>query len=93
MAGADSGLETLILVDGSSLAFRSFYALLTTGLRTKTGVPTWAVMGFFNSLFDLIDRQSPHMMAVCFDTKAKTFRHESYDLYKANRDEMPDELL
>ncbi|MCA9814165.1 MAG: DNA polymerase I [Cyanobacteria bacterium HKST-UBA01] len=92
MAGADSGLETLILVDGSSLAFRSFYALLTTGLRTKTGVPTWAVMGFFNSLFDLIDRQSPHMMAVCFDTKAKTFRHESYDLYKANRDEMPDEL-
>lgn len=92
MAGSKAAQETLILVDGSSLAFRSFYALLTTGLRTKTGVPTWAVMGFFNSLFDLIDRQDPAMMAVCFDTSAKTFRHEDYDLYKANRDEMPDDL-
>ena len=84
--------ESLVLVDGSSLAFRSFFALITTGMRTKTGVPTWAIMGFFNSLFDLIDRQSPHMMAICFDTKAKTFRHEDYDQYKANREDMPDDL-
>lgn len=87
-----SNQETLVLVDGSSLAFRSFFALMRTGMKTKTGVPTWAIMGFFNSLFDLIDRQNPHMMAVCFDTAAKTFRHDDYDLYKANRDEMPDDL-
>jgi len=49
--------ETLVLVDGSSLAYRSFFALLTTGMRTKTGIPTWAVMGFFMSLFDMIDRR------------------------------------
>ncbi|MBK9145671.1 MAG: DNA polymerase I [Candidatus Melainabacteria bacterium] len=84
--------DTLVLVDGSSLAFRSFYALLTTGMRTKTGVPTWAIMGFFNSLFDLVDRQKPTMIAVCFDTAKPTFRHEEYDQYKANRLEMPDDL-
>ncbi len=84
--------ETLVLVDGSSLAFRSFYALLTTGMRTKNGVPTWAVMGFFNSLFDLIDRQAPHMLAVCFDLDEPTFRHQEFAEYKANRQEMPDDL-
>lgn len=87
-----NGTETLVLVDGSSLAYRSFYALLTTAMRTKTGVPTWAVMGFFNSLFDMIDRQAPHMLAVCFDLKGPTFRHEEFTEYKAHRQEMPDDL-
>lgn len=84
--------ETLVLVDGSSLAYRSFFALLTTGMRTKTGVPTWAVMGFFMSLFDMIDRQAPHMLAICFDLEGPTFRHEEFAEYKANRQEMPDDL-
>ncbi len=84
--------ETLVLVDGSSLAFRSFFALFTTGLRTKTGVPTWAILGFFNSLFDLIERQHPDKIAVCFDTSTPTFRHTQFEGYKANRLEMPAEL-
>lgn len=87
-----SNKETLVLVDGSSLAFRSFFALLTTGLRTKTGVPTWAILGFFNSLFDLFERTSPNCVAVCFDLSAPTFRHVEYDQYKAHRDAMPDDL-
>jgi len=85
-------METLVLVDGSSLAFRSFYALFTSGLRTKTGVPTWAILGFFNSFFDLIERQHPDKIAVCFDTSTPTFRHNEFDGYKANRLEMPADL-
>jgi len=85
--------ETLVLVDGSSLAYRSFYALLTTGMRTKTGVPTWAVMGFFMSLFDMVDKLAPHMLAICFDRAEKTFREEKFSEYKANRQEMPDDLI
>jgi DNA polymerase-1 len=84
--------ESLVLVDGSSLAYRSFFALLTTGMRTKTGVPTWAVMGFFMSLFDTIDRLAPHMLAICFDLSGPTFRHEEFAEYKANRLAMPDDL-
>ncbi len=84
--------NSLFLIDGSSLAFRSFYALITSGMRNSTGLPTWAVYGFFNSLFDLIDKRAPHSMAVCFDLAAPTFRHEEFEDYKANRQEMPDDL-
>lgn len=84
--------NTLFLVDGSSLAFRSFYALLTTGMRNADGLPTWAVYGFFASLFDLIEKYTPHSLAVCFDLAEPTFRHETFAEYKANRAEMPDDL-
>ncbi|PWU00247.1 MAG: DNA polymerase I [Candidatus Melainabacteria bacterium] len=84
--------KTLVLVDGSSLAFRSFFALFTTGLRTKGGEPTWAILGFFNSLFELIEKYKPEMLAVCFDLSAPTFRHEEFKDYKAHRTEMPDDL-
>src|SRR5258707_13289997 len=87
-----SAVKSLVLVDGSSLAFRSFYALFTSGLRTKNGTPTWAVLGFFNSLFELIEKINPHLLAVSFDLAAPTFRHESFEQYKANRPEMPDDL-
>ncbi len=84
--------KTLVLVDGSSLAFRSFYAMFKSGLRAKDGTPTGAVHGFFASLFDLIEKQRPDMLAVCFDLSDPTFRHEEFQDYKANRAEMPDEL-
>ncbi len=84
--------NTLVLIDGSSLAFRSFFALFTSGLRTKTGQPTWAILGFFNSLFELIERYKPQMLAVTFDMAAPTFRHVEFESYKANRAEMPDDL-
>lgn len=84
--------NTLFLVDGSSLAFRSYYALLTTGMRNAEGKPTQAVYGFFASLFDLIEKRAPHSMAVCFDLSEPTFRHEQFEEYKANREEMPDDL-
>ena len=89
---ASKETKTLVLVDGSSLAFRSFYAMFKSGLRAKDGTPTGAVHGFFASLFDLIEKQKPDMLAVCFDLSDPTFRHEEFESYKANRAEMPDEL-
>src|ERR1700722_11495794 len=84
--------KTLVLIDGSSLAFRSFFALFNSGLRTKGGIPTWAILGFFNSLFELIEKYKPRMLAVAFDMAEPTFRHIEFEDYKANRLEMPDDL-
>jgi DNA polymerase I len=84
--------KTLVLIDGSSLAFRSFFALFNSGLRTKTGLPTWAILGFFNSLFELIEKFKPEMLAVSFDLAEPTFRHIEFKDYKAHRPEMPDDL-
>jgi DNA polymerase I len=84
--------NSLFLVDGSSLAYRSFFALIKSGMRNSSKIPTWAVYGFLNSLFDLMDKRAPHSMAVCFDLAGPTFRHEEFEDYKANRQEMPDDL-
>ena len=57
-----SDSKLLVLVDGSALAFRSFYALYRSGLKTPTGEPSWAVYGFFKALLDLIEKQKPDMV-------------------------------
>lgn len=87
-----SDQKTILLVDGSSLAFRSYWALLNSGLRRSDGKPTWAVLGFFNSLFDVLERFTPNCIAVAFDVSKKTFRHEEFQDYKATRTQMPDDL-
>lgn len=85
-------VKNLVLVDGSALAFRSFYALFTSGMRKSDGTATWAVYGFLNSMFDLLETYKPDMVAVCFDLAEPTFRKLQYEDYKANRAEMPDDL-
>lgn len=84
--------KTLILIDGHALAYRSFFALERTGMKTTDGQPTWAVYGFFHALFDLLKKVKPDAMAVSFDVGRKTFRTEVYEQYKAHRDGMPDTL-
>lgn len=84
--------QTLVLVDGSAVAFRMFFALLTAGMRTVDGRPTWAVYGFLRAILDVLEKRTPDMIAVCFDLKAPTFRHAQFDGYKANRAQMPDDL-
>ncbi len=86
------GSKTLILIDGHALAYRSFFALERTGMKTSAGLPTWAVYGFFKSLFDLLKKVSPDAIAVSFDVGRETFRLEAYPEYKANRQAMPDSL-
>ncbi len=86
--------KTLILIDGHALAFRQFYALERTNMRTSEGVPTWAVYGFFKAIFDLLKNKElkADAIAVAFDVSHKTFRTETYSDYKCNRSAMPDTM-
>jgi len=85
--------NTIILIDAPNLAFRMFFAMERTNMRTLGGTPTWATYGFFKALFDLLDKTKPKAIAAAYDCKEPTFRHEAYEEYKANRpEEMPEDL-
>ena len=86
--------KTLILIDGHALAFRQYYALERTGMKTSDGQPTWAVYGFFKAIFDLLKNQKikTDAIAVTFDVSHHTFRVEKYENYKSNREQMPDAM-
>src|SRR5574344_2344082 len=86
--------KTLILIDGHALAFREYFALERTNMKTTTNQPTWAVFGFFKAVFDLLKHEEikPDAITVAFDVGRQTFRVEKYDQYKANRETMPDTL-
>jgi DNA polymerase-1 len=81
---------TLYLVDGSSYLYRAFHAL--PNLTSSHGEPTGALLGVANMLRRLINEEQPKHIAVVFDAKGPTFRHELYPEYKANRPPMPEEL-
>lgn len=82
--------EKLILVDGSSYLFRAYYAL--PPLNNSKGQATGAILGVINMLKKLVNTYSPTWMAVVFDSKEPTFRHNIFKEYKANRSSMPEEL-
>ena len=81
---------TLYLVDGSSYLYRAFHAL--PNLTNSHGEPTGALLGVANMLKRLLSEADPEYIAVVFDAKGPTFRHELYPEYKANRPPMPAEL-
>ncbi|WP_008317505.1 DNA polymerase I [Leptolyngbya sp. PCC 6406] len=86
----------LVLVDGHSLAFRSYYAHAKGaegGLRTSTGIPTSVCYGFLKSLLDTIETEQPQYAAVAFDLDQPTFRHQETETYKAGRPEVPEDFL
>jgi len=80
----------LFLIDGTNYIYRAFYAI--RGLSNSKGFPTNAIYGFTNMLMKLCHDWEPDYIAVVFDAKGPTFRHEAYDQYKVNRKAMPDEL-
>lgn len=83
-------MEKLVLIDGNSLINRAFYAMPV--LSTKEGIVTNAVYGFMNMFFKMLSDVKPTYVAVAFDVKAPTFRHELYSEYKGTRKPMPDDL-
>ncbi|MEY4065397.1 MAG: hypothetical protein RIR26_1605 [Pseudomonadota bacterium] len=83
----------LFVFDGMALLFRSFYAMGRAGLTSPDGTPTGAIFGFLKILQKVVREQNPTHVAVTWDRKEKTFRHESYEAYKANRSETPPDLL
>lgn len=89
---SENAKKNLILIDGHSLAYRMYFALEHTRMKTKDNKPTWALYGFFTALFSLLQKTKPDAIAVSFDVGSETFRNALYSEYKANRASMPDEL-
>ena len=82
----------LFLLDGMALVYRAHFALIRSPIYTSKGFNSSAVYGFTNTLVELISKQTPSHIAVVFDTKAPTERHEIFPEYKAQRDAMPEDL-
>lgn len=85
--------KKLFLLDALALIYRAYYALIRNPRITSKGRNTNAQFGFTNTLFDLINKEKPTHLAVCFDTHAPTERHTDFTDYKANRQEAPEDLL
>jgi len=83
--------QTLFLIDGNNYIFRAFYAI--PSLSNSKGFPTNAIYGFATMLIRIIKEWKPDYIAVAFDVKGPTFRHEAYDLYKATRRAIPETLI
>lgn len=83
-------MNKILIIDGSSLFFRAFYALPL--LKNKKGMYTNAIYGFISMVENAIDKINPAYIAVCFDKKGRTFRHEIYKDYKGTRQKTPSEL-
>ncbi|MDI6401064.1 DNA polymerase I [Balneolaceae bacterium ANBcel3] len=84
--------QRLFLIDGSAMAYRSYFAMMKANLKNSEGVPTGALLGFANTFFKIIEREKPEYMGVIWDTHAPTFRHEMDENYKANRPPQPEDL-
>ena len=92
MSSSISARKRFFIIDGYALLFRAHFALIRNPLITSYGLHTSALFGFINQIFKLIRNEDPEYLACAFDSKGKTFRHEIYEDYKANRPEMPEEL-
>lgn len=87
-----SDQKRLFLVDAYALIFRGYYAFIKNPRINSKGIDTSAIMGFMNSLLDVIKRERPDHLAVCFDKGGSTDRVEMFEAYKANRDETPEAI-
>ncbi len=86
-------MSKLVLIDGNSILNRAFYGIMGSNmLKTEDGTYTNAVYGFLAVMFKIIENINPEYIAVAFDLKAPTFRHEMYKEYKGTRKGMPEEL-
>ncbi len=85
-------MKKLFLLDGMALMYRAHFALSKNPRFTSSGMNTSAVMGFTNTLLDVIKKERPTHMAVVFDTEAPTERHTDFSAYKAHRQAMPEDL-
>ena len=84
--------KRLFLIDAYALIFRGYYAFIKNPRINSKGVDTSAILGFTNSLFDVIKREKPDYLAVCFDKGGSQDRIKIFDQYKANRDETPEAI-
>jgi DNA polymerase-1 len=85
-------MKRLFLLDGMALIYRAHFALSKNPRFTSTGINTSAVMGFANTLMEVLKKENPTHIAVVFDTEAPTERHTDFEAYKAHRQAMPEDL-
>ena len=83
--------KTIYLIDGTAYIYRAYHAI--RGLSNSRGLPTNAIFGFTRMLMKLMEDRSPQYVAMFFDAKGPTFRHEMYKDYKANRPPMPEDMV
>ena len=84
---------SLFLLDGMAIVYRAFFALQRAGMTSRDGMPTGAVYGFTSTLLKIFETYRPQYLAAVFDSKEKTFRHDLFPLYKANRPAPPEDLI
>lgn len=84
--------KKLFLLDAYALIYRAYYALIRAPRVTSGGFNTSAIFGFVNTLEEILRKENPSHIAVCFDPKGDTFRHEAYPEYKAKRDAQPEDI-
>lgn len=89
----DKGKKKLFLFDAMSMIFRAYYALNKNPRINSKGLNTSAILGFVNSLYEVIRNEHPTHMAVAFDSHGPTVRHVDFDQYKANRDNTPEDII
>ena len=87
-----SAKKKLFLLDAYALIFRSYYAFIKNPRITSYGLNTNAIFGFTTTLLEVLEKHDPTHIAVCFDHKSENIRKKEYPLYKANRDETPEDI-
>ena len=92
MSSNKTNRKRFFILDGYALLYRAHFALIRNPLITSYGLHTSALFGFANQVLKLIKSENPDYIACAFDSKEKTFRHDMYKEYKANRSPMPDEM-
>lgn len=85
--------KKFIIIDALALAYKAYFAFISRPLVTGQGEPTSAIYGFINQVLKVLEEDKPDYIAVAFDSKEKTFRHEMYEGYKSSRDKMPDDMI
>ena len=84
--------KKLFLLDAYALIFRAYYALIKMPRITQAGFNTSAIFGFVNTLEELLRKENPTHIAVCFDPQGPTFRHEAAENYKGTRSSTPEDI-
>ncbi|MBL7917564.1 MAG: DNA polymerase I, partial [Bacteroidia bacterium] len=84
--------KKLFLLDAFALIYRAYFAFSNNPRVNSKGLNTSAIFGFCNTLLEILNKEKPSHIAVVFDTDAPTQRHEEFETYKANREEMPEDL-
>ena len=85
--------KSLYLIDCMALIYRAHFALIKSPIFTSSGLNTSALYGFTNSLLDLLEQQKPELLAIATDTAEPTARHTIFPAYKAQREDMPEDIV